>query len=156
MTSVLNILDKAVSDAFEAAGFPRECGRVNESDRPDLAPFQCNGAMMAAGFLKKQGEKANPREIAGGIAAVLSDHPAIAAVEIAGPGFLNLTPKTEIISDRANELAADPRTGAQTTDPQTIVIDYGGGQCRQAHACRAFAFGRDRRSAQAAFAVSRP
>ena len=126
MTSVLNTLNTAVSNAFEAAGFPRECGRVNESDRPDLAPFQCNGAMMAAGFLKKKGEKANPREIAGGIAAALSDHPAIAAVEIAGPGFLNLTPKTEIISARANELAADPRTGAQTIDPLTIVIDYGG------------------------------
>ena len=32
-------------DAFEAAGYDRELGRVTVSNRPDLCEYQCNGAM---------------------------------------------------------------------------------------------------------------
>ncbi len=124
--SVQSILDQAARAAFEQLGFPAEFGKVSESDRPDLAPFQCNGAMAAAGFLKKQGEKANPREIAGKVAEALSANKAIADVEIAGPGFLNITPSPGAVSARANELIADERTGASQVDPQKVVMDYGG------------------------------
>ena len=124
--SVQSILDQAARDAFEQLGFPADFGKVTESDRPDLAPFQCNGAMAGAGFLKKQGEKANPREIAGKVAEALSAHDAIVDVEIAGPGFLNITPAPGAISERANTLLSDERSGASLADAQTIVIDYGG------------------------------
>ena len=124
--SVQHTLDQAARDAFEQLGFPADFGKVTESDRPDLAPFQCNGAMAAAGFLKKQGEKANPREIAGKVAEILGQHSDVADIEIAGPGFLNITPAPGAISARANALAASKRTGASQVSPQTIVIDYGG------------------------------
>lgn len=124
--SILSVLNDAASAAFKDLGFPPEMGRVTESDRPDLAPFQCNGAMPAAGFLKKQGEKANPREIAGKVTAALESHPAIAELEIAGPGFINITPTSGVLTQRANALASDPRTGAQTDSAKTIIIDYGG------------------------------
>ena len=41
-------LGDAVSAAFHLAGLPPELGRVTASDRPDLADFQCNGALPAA------------------------------------------------------------------------------------------------------------
>ncbi len=124
--SVLDILSGVFSTAFEVAGFPAELGAVRESDRPDLAPFQCNGAMAAAGVLKKQGEKANPREIAAKIVDAVSNHPAIAGLEIAGPGFININPDETLVAKRANTLVADPRAGASTSEPLKIVIDYGG------------------------------
>ena len=124
--SVLDILSGIFSSAFADAGFPAELGTVRESDRPDLAPFQCNGAMAAAGVLKKQGEKANPREIAIKIVEAVTDNPAIAGLEIAGPGFININPDEALVARRANDLRADPRTGASKADPLTIVIDYGG------------------------------
>ena len=124
--SVLHILSGIFSEAFADAGFPAELGVVRESDRPDLAPFQCNGAMAAAGMLKKKGEKANPREIASNLVDKLTDHPAIAGLEIAGPGFINIIPKEDLVAKRANALLADPRAGAVKEDPLKIVVDYGG------------------------------
>ena len=63
----------------------RHFGQVQVSDRPDLAQFQCNGALAAA-----KAAKANPRAIAEKIAARLKADPLFAKVEIAGPGFINL------------------------------------------------------------------
>lgn len=124
--SVLDTLSTVFSQAFADAGFPAELGAVRESDRPDLAPFQCNGAMAAAGVLKKQGEKANPREIASKIVDAVSSDPAIAGLEIAGPGFININPNEDLVATRANALKADSRTGASKAEPLKVVMDYGG------------------------------
>jgi len=126
MSTLLQTLEDAFRGAFETLGFPAECGSVRESDRPDLAPFQCNGAMMAAGFLKKQGQKANPREIAGQVVDAVKDIAAIESLEIAGPGFINIVPSGATLSEHANRLAQDPKTGGTSAPSQTIIIDYGG------------------------------
>ena len=126
MPSILETLNDASGEAFKDLGFPAELGQIRESDRPDLAPFQCNGAMAAAGFLKKQGEKANPREIANKIVEKLKDNPAIEQMEIAGPGFINIHPTQSILTTRGKDLARDDRVGARQLDPKSIVIDYGG------------------------------
>jgi len=78
MASILLRLDAVFRMAFENLGFPPNAGAVRESDRPDLAPFQCNGAMMAAGILKKRGETANPREIAQAVIDRVKNHADIA------------------------------------------------------------------------------
>lgn len=72
--------------------------------------------------------KANPRDIAGGVIAALPDGFAdIADVEVAGPGFLNITPKDAVLTEQARTLAADERAGAGTVaQPKTIVLDFGG------------------------------
>ena len=126
MSSILESLNAASCSAFSDLGFPSEIGITRESDRPDLAPFQCNGAMAAAGFLKKKGEKANPREIAQQIVAKLDGHPAIDEMEIAGPGFINIRPTQAFLTQRAGELAAEDNVGATKIKAKTIVIDYGG------------------------------
>jgi len=122
----LDTLDTACREAFSALGFPADFGSVFESDRPDLAPFQCNGAMPAAGFLKKKGEKVNPREIAEKVIDYLKNIPAFGRLEVAGPGFINIVPACALISERANGLSNDARTGAGKVKSKTIIIDYGG------------------------------
>ena len=126
MPSILETLNAATCEAFANLGFPAEIGKTRESDRPDLAPFQCNGAMAAAGIRKKQGQKANPREIAQQVVDTLTGHPAIEELEIAGPGFINIRPTKAAITARAAQLAADDKTGATEAPAQTIIIDYGG------------------------------
>ncbi|KAA5805324.1 arginine--tRNA ligase [Alkalicaulis satelles] len=122
MTSILEQLTGAVSDAFAAAGLPRDLGVVIESGRPDLAPYQCNGALAAA-----KAAKANPRALAETVAAQLTAARPDLAVEIAGPGFLNITPQDALYDQRADALAADPRTGARTADKSLkVMIDFGG------------------------------
>ena len=122
MTSIASQLSGAVAAAFEAEGLPRELGQVIESDRPDLAPYQCNGALAGAKAAKRP-----PRAIAEAVAARLARAVPDLHIEIAGPGFLNLTPPDALYAQRANQLAADPRCGApQAEQSIRIMIDFGG------------------------------
>lgn len=122
MSDLRTRLGEAVAAAFAAEGLPAELGRVNPSDRPDLADFQCNGALAAA-----KAAKANPREIAGRVVARLTGLPLIEAVEIAGPGFINLKVASAALAGRAADVAADPRAGAAlAAAPRRVVVDYGG------------------------------
>jgi arginyl-tRNA synthetase len=50
-----------------------------------------NAAMVLAGAAKSRGEKANPREIAEQLAGKLRATEGVTKVEVAGPGFINLT-----------------------------------------------------------------
>jgi arginyl-tRNA synthetase len=122
MPDLKRILGEAVSAAFAAEGLPRELGRVGPSDRPDLADFQSNGALAAA-----KAAKANPREIATRVAERLKADPRLASVEVAGPGFINLKLTDQALSDRAGEIAADPRSGGETVaTPRRVLVDYAG------------------------------
>lgn len=122
MTSIVDQLSARIGAAFEAIGLPADLGRCTESDRPDLAPYQCNGAMAAARLAKKA-----PRAVADDIAAQLDGDALIAELEIAGPGFLNITPATSVYEAQANGIAADDRAGASSVEAaRTVMIDFGG------------------------------
>ncbi|HEV2560852.1 MAG TPA: arginine--tRNA ligase [Rhizomicrobium sp.] len=115
-------LTAIAASAFAAEGLSPELGLVQMSDRPDLAQFQCNGALPAA----KQA-KANPRTIAEKIAARLKANPIFAKVEIAGPGFINLDITDAVLAERAQAMAKDGKLGApETGSGKTVVIDFGG------------------------------
>ncbi|WP_304163926.1 arginine--tRNA ligase [Phenylobacterium aquaticum] len=122
MSDLKRGLSEAVAAAFAAAGLPAELGRVTPSDRPDLADFQCNGALAAAKTARR-----DPREIAAGVTAALAGDPRLAMVEIAGLGFINIRVSDQALSERAREIAADPRLGASFVEgPRRILVDYGG------------------------------
>lgn len=122
MPSLVDQFTARVSAAFAAIGLPEELGHCTESDRPDLAPYQCNGAMAAARIAKKA-----PRAVAEEIVAQLEGDDLFEQIEIAGPGFLNFTPTVAVYGRQANAIARDERTGAGTVDvPRTVMIDYGG------------------------------
>jgi len=122
MTSIVEQLTRAVGGAFKTVGLPAELGAVFESDRPDLAPYQCNGAMAAARHARRA-----PRVVAEAVAARLAkDHPAL-KVAIAGPGFLNLTPTMDMYAQRGDALSEDARAGARmAVQPLRLMLDFGG------------------------------
>ncbi len=92
------------------------------SQRPDLSQFQCNGALAAA----KQVGRA-PRDIATAVAETLAADPRISHIDVAGPGFLNISVTDELLAEIATETAADPRFGVlPADDPKTVIVDYGG------------------------------
>ena len=122
MSDLKRSLSEAAAAAFQAAGLSPDFGRVTASDRPDLADFQCNGALAAAKSAKR-----NPREIAVQVVDVLKADPRLASVEIAGAGFINLRVSDDALSVRANEIAADPRAGAEPlAAPRRVLVDYAG------------------------------
>ena len=117
MTSLSSELSAIAGSAFASEGLSKEFGRVTVSDRPDLAQFQCNGALAAA----KQA-KANPRAIAEKVAARLKADPRIAKAEIAGPGFINIDVTDEALALRAHTLAHDDRLGAPDSGAGKSVV----------------------------------
>ncbi len=118
--SILQTLSVHLGTAFSAINLPAEYGRVTISDKS--APFQCNGAMAAAKLAKK-----SPRDIAALIVQRLAGNTDIALAEIAGPGFINLTPSDILLKSRIDDLAVDARVGAIKADVlEKIVVDFGG------------------------------
>jgi arginyl-tRNA synthetase len=122
MSDLKRSLSEAAAAAFQAAGLSPDFGRVTASDRPDLADFQCNGALAAAKSAKR-----NPREIAVQVVDILKTDPRLASVEIAGVGFINMRVSDDALAARANEIAADPRAGAEPlANPRRVLVDYAG------------------------------
>jgi arginyl-tRNA synthetase len=126
MSDLRSRLGEAAGAAFAALGLPADLGRVTASDRPDLADFQCNGALAAAKAPPKTA-RLNPREIAQAVAERLAADPAVATAEVAGPGFVNLRVSDAALSARARVLAADDRAGAaRVSTPRRVLVDYAG------------------------------
>jgi arginyl-tRNA synthetase len=126
MQDLSDLLSKAAGEAFAALGLDPALGAMRRSDRPDLADFQCNGAMAAAKAAPK-GTGANPRDIATKIVEALRANAMVAAAEVAGPGFINIKLSPAALATRAEALAADERAGAaRVTTPRTVVMDFGG------------------------------
>lgn len=122
MTDLATQLAGACSAAFEAEGLEARWGAVKQSDRPELADFQCNGCMGAA---KQAGM--NPRELAAKIAPRLSAHEAIDRVDVAGPGFLNITISAAALAAQAAFIGSDEKAGGgHVASPEKVIFDFGG------------------------------
>ena len=124
MDSLTELLSRLVADAFAEAGYAREFGAVGVSDRPDLAQFQCNGALAAA-----KAHRAKPRAIAEAVVEALRNSAPdwFSEISIAGPGFINLRLKDARLGEHVARMAQDERFGcAAAPRPLKVVIDYGG------------------------------
>lgn len=120
--SLLSHLSELAGKAFAGAGLPAELGEVLPSQRPELSQFQCNGAMAAAGIAHRP-----PREIAEEVARALATADEIAAVEVDGPGFINITLTDQALADWANRTSAHAHLGHELVeDRKTVLVDYAG------------------------------
>jgi arginyl-tRNA synthetase len=115
-------LSELAGKAFADLGLPADLGEVLPSQRPELAQYQCNGAMAAA----KQADKP-PREIATAVADSLATHPEVAGSDVAGPGFININLTDEALAAWANRTADGDHLGFDTaSDPLRVLVDYAG------------------------------
>ncbi|MGH8874045.1 MAG: arginine--tRNA ligase [Acidimicrobiia bacterium] len=120
--SLLSQLGAIVGEAFEQAGLDRVYGEVVVSQRPELGQFQCNGALAGA---KAAGR--NPRDLAEEVAAAVKGRPEVAGVEVAGPGFINLTVDDEWLAAQVQASAADRRLGVpKVAEPRHVLLDFSG------------------------------
>ncbi|MDU1122361.1 MAG: arginine--tRNA ligase, partial [Dermabacter sp.] len=120
MTAPELALTERFQNAF-AEAFGEEYRTADPIIRPGkFSDFQCNAAM---GLAKKLGAK--PRDLAQQILDNVQLDDIAETPEIAGPGFLNITLKTEWVASQAAGLHEDERLGVTTPEkPETIVIDY--------------------------------
>ncbi len=122
MKKILDLISEEMQQAFAAARYDAELGRVTVSNRPDLCEYQCNGAMAGA----KKYHKA-PIMIANDVAEKLSDSKVFAEVQAVAPGFLNLKIKNSFFTDYLKEMEKADKFGLDKPEkPMKIVVDYGG------------------------------
>lgn len=122
MQKILDRISEEVMQAFAAAGYDEQLGRVTVSNRPDLCEFQCNGAMAGAKRYKMA-----PIAIATAVAEKLAGSSVFAQADAVAPGFLNLKVKESFLTEYLQGMANADKYGLEEAkDPQTIIIDYGG------------------------------
>lgn len=122
MTDIANELSLAVGEIFEGLELEKKLGQVRRADRPDLADFQCNGAMAAAKAAKR-----NPREIAGEVAPKIEALDMVESVDVAGPGFLNIKVSAATLQDRVSFVQSDTQAGGGKVEtPRAVMLDFGG------------------------------
>jgi arginyl-tRNA synthetase len=111
------LLTDRLAPAFAAvAGEPAD-PVVRRSQRAD---FQADGALALARRLGR-----NPRDIAAEIVerAELAD--IASAVEVAGPGFINVTVEGDTLGTLLTGIVGDPRLGVPpATAIETVIVDY--------------------------------
>jgi len=114
------LVDKTKA-AFVKVGLPDSTNTgVTQSTKVEFGDYQINGAMAAAKLLKT-----NPRALAEQLLGALDLADIASKVEIAGPGFINVTLKPEFIAAQLTQAAASPRLGvSENIAPQTVVVDY--------------------------------
>jgi arginyl-tRNA synthetase len=114
--SLESVLSARLGAAFAAvAGEPVD-PVLRRSQRAD---FQADGALRLARTLKKP-----PRDVA---LAVLGHDPLedlCSDVTVAGPGFVNLTLREDVLSTMVAEMAGGERFGLDAVEAQTVVVDY--------------------------------
>ncbi len=103
-----------------AAAFGDEYAGADPVLRPSqFADLQANAALALAGSLGMK-----PREVAERIVEKLDVAGICSAVEISGPGFLNIIMADGWVGMQATELASDSRLGVPRQDRRTVAIDY--------------------------------
>ncbi len=120
MSDPLVIVADLLAPAFaEVAG--RRGEYIDPVVRPsDRADAQANGALALAKSLGK-----NPREVATAVIGQLGGTLAgTAALEVAGPGFINVTLSDGFIASHLAAIAADDHLGVTIQASRTVVVDY--------------------------------
>ena len=101
---------------------------LNVSNRPELGDYQYNGCMKLAGIYKKK-----PIDIANEIVSELNKTNFFIDVNIAGPGFINLTIKDEVLINYVNDVISDFNINTyKEKESKTIFLDYGGANVAKA------------------------
>ncbi len=119
MADPLHTVAVTLREAFaQATGLP--AADIDPVVRPsDRADAQANGALALAKQIGK-----NPREVAEAVVATGLLAGVCSAVEVAGPGFINLTFTSEFLAAQFADAATDPRLGVRSAVPEVAVVDY--------------------------------
>ncbi|MCP9795604.1 arginine--tRNA ligase [Synechococcus lacustris] len=134
MLQIAHSLQQQLKAAI-ARAFPQAAADGEELDpalgpasKPEFGDFQANGAL---GLAKRLGKP--PRLIAEAIAAQIQLDDTFKQlcepVQIAGPGFLNLTLKAEVLAAELHGRLEDPRLGVEKVindinNSATIIVDF--------------------------------
>lgn len=125
--SIIKNITKELKNIVKQAGYEVNNLVLQPSGRKDLGQYQLNDAMSLA---KKYGK--SPRTIAEDIVKILEQDSRFTNVNIAGPGFINITLTDDYLVELLNKVFTNIEENIDKEEPQKIVIDYGGANVSKA------------------------
>ena len=127
MSSFIEKQEEYLKNKIKECGYDVEEVVLNISSRPEFGDYQYNGTMAMA----KQFGK-NPREIATEIVESIKKDNVYKDINIAGPGFINITFSDEQLIEHINDLNENINLNYENNDPKMIFLDYGGANVAKA------------------------
>ena len=125
--SIYTELKQELKQILKNAGYEVETLSLETSNRRDLGEYQLNDAMQLARTYKQ-----NPREIAAKIVAELEKDDRFTNINIAGPGFINISLSEKYAKEILNRINEDVFNNIDKKDYKKVVIDYGGANVAKA------------------------
>lgn len=125
--SIIKKLNEDIEKLVKQAGYEVENLVLQPSGRRDLGEFQLNDAMTLAKTYKK-----SPRIIAEDIIKVLEQDDRFTNLNIAGPGFINITLTDEYLGKLLTQIYEDKSLNIDKSPRKKIILDYGGANVAKA------------------------
>ncbi len=125
--SIIKNLEKDIYDLIKEAGYEVERFILKPSDRPDLGDYQINDCMNLAKIYHK-----NPKEIAEDIKKKLESDDRFTNINIAGPGFINITLSNSFLVQAVNQMNQNFYNNIDKQEYKKIILDYGGANVSKA------------------------
>ena len=125
--SILKSLEKEIKEYINNAGYEINNFTLETSNRRDLGEYQINDSMQLASKYHE-----NPREIANKIVKELEKDDRLTNINIAGPGFINISLSNKFTIDFLNEMNKDLFANIDKKEHKKIIIDYGGANVSKA------------------------
>ncbi len=125
--SIIKNLTNDILKHINNAGYELDNFILSASQRPELGDYQINDAMT---LTKKY--KENPRDIATKIVNELSKDNRLKNINIAGPGFINISVSDEFLIEALNTLTTSIDSNIDKKEYKKIIIDFGGANVAKA------------------------
>ena len=125
--SVIKKLEADIKVILKKAGYEVDKVLLEPSNRRDLGEYQINNAMQLTRIYHE-----NPRDIAAKIVTELEKDNRFTNINIAGPGFINISFSDQYIYDFLNEIHEDVHNNIDKKESKKIIVDYGGANVAKA------------------------
>lgn len=125
--SILKELEQDLKNILKKAGYEVENLALETSNRRDLGEYQLNDAMQLAKTYHE-----SPREIASKIVQELEQDSRFTNINIAGPGFINISLSESYTIDCLNKINDSIDNNIDKSAPKKVIIDFGGANVSKA------------------------
>lgn len=125
--NLISFLESEIQTIIKGIGYEDEVV-LNVSNRPELGDYQYNACMKLASIYKEK-----PIDIANKIVSELEKTNFFSNINVAGPGFINLTINDETLVKYINDVINNFDINTyKENDKKTIFLDYGGANVAKA------------------------
>jgi len=129
MQNVIILLQEMASEAIQkafGAALSKELAlaEVSQSTQAQFGHYQCNSALKIAKALQKSPREAAEMIVSHFITLDAANEAIIAKLEIAGPGFINITLSQDYLAKELERILSDPRLGIAPCAPQRVIVEF--------------------------------